>query len=256
MKVALVREVPDTINECELTFIERQPIDVENARRQHEEYVEKLRDLGVHVRHLDSTQHLPDSVFVEDAAVVLDELAIITRPGAESRLEEVLTVEEALQPYRECVGLSEDARLDGGDVLVVGRRIFIGLSGRSNERAVDEVAVIVEPHGYAVEAISVTGCLHLKSAVTAVGHDAVLLNPEFVDRSAFEGMEIVEVHPDEPHGANVVLIGGELLYGAEYPLTLARLSAAGYTVHVVESSEVAKAEGAVTCCSILIDVET
>ena len=253
MKIAFVREVPDSINECELTFLDRQPIDVENARRQHTLYVELLRILGVEVRYLPVAHDLPDSVFVEDTALVLDEVAVITRPGVPSRRPEVDSAADALGPYRKCERIEDPATVDGGDITVVGKRMFVGSTTRSNDSAIEALGDIVEPFGYTVESIVMSDCLHLKSAVTAIGPNAILLNPNYVASAIFDGMDIVETHPDEPEGANAVLIGDQLVYAAEYPQTRKRLVAAGYAVHTVSASELAKAEGAVTCCSVIFD---
>lgn len=250
--IALVREVPDAINNCELTFLEREPIDVEEARRQHALYVDLLESLDVDVRWLPTQHELPDSVFVEDTAVVLEGFAVITRPGAESRQPEVHSTAEALAEHLPIERIPAPATIDGGDVIVVGRRIFVGLSKRSTTDGVQALAELAEPYGYAATGVLVTGVLHLKSAATAIGSNAILANPAFVDISEFDGIQVIEVHPDEPEAANAVLIGDELVYGEEFPLTKNRLEDAGYRVHTVPSAELAKAEGAVTCCSLLI----
>ena len=249
-----MREVPSTINDCQLTFLERHPIDVQIARDQHRQYVELLTELGVDVHHLPATDELADSVFVEDTALVLDEIAIMTRPGATSRQQEVASAAAALRPYRTLEWIDAPATVDGGDIAVVGRRIYVGSTSRSNDAAIVQITQLVEPHGYTVQGVVVTGCLHLKSAVTAIGPNAVLLNPAYVDSGSFAGLEIVETDPAEPEGANAVLVGDVLVYGAEYPKTRALLESAGYTVHTVPASELAKAEGAVTCCSLLFTV--
>lgn len=250
--IAYVREVPDAINECELTYLEREPIDVAEARRHHAEYVELLVRLGVEVRFLPATHDLPDSVFVEDTAVVFPEVAVITRPGAESRQPEVDSSASALSRHRSCVQIEAPHTIDGGDVTVVGKRVFVGLSTRSTADGVEAMRSILEPLGYSVDGVEVNGVLHLKSAATAISDDAVLLNPDYVDPAVFDGLTVVKVDPTEPDGANVVLVGDQLIHGAEYPKTTERLRAVGYTVHTVPSSEIAKAEGAVTCCSLLV----
>src|SRR6185369_7740154 len=157
-----------------------------------------------------ATDDLPDSVFVEDIAVVLDELAVITRPGAVSRRGERALVVEALAPYRAIVSIDAPGIIDGGDVLVVGRSIFIGISTRTNREAVEQMQRHVARAGYDVHPVTVQGCLHLKSAVTAVSDDVLLVNPAWAPMHdpAFRRFQFVEVHPDEPSGANVVRIGG------------------------------------------------
>lgn len=253
MLTALVRDVPDSINECELTFLDRQHIDVAAARLQHALYVATLSQLGVQVRYLPVEHELPDSVFVEDTAVVLDELAVVMRPGAASRRPEVESAAEALRPYRKLAFLEPPSTIDGGDVLVLGRRVFVGSTTRSNEVSSEALGRVVEPFGYTVDVAPVEGCLHLKSAATALDDETVLLSPDRVDARLFDPARVIEVDPAEPEAANAVRVGPDLLFAAEYPRTRARLEAAGYVVHSVPASELAKAEGALTCCSLLFE---
>lgn len=254
MLIALVRPVPDSIARCELTHLERSPIDRDVALRQHHDYVAALRALGCDVRELQELPHLPDSVFVEDAAVVFGELAVITRPGAESRRDEVSSVAAALSAYRELRFIEAPGTMDGGDVIVAGRRIFAGLSSRTNEEAISQLRAIAAESGFEVTSVPFRECLHLKSAATMAGDDTVLLNPRWVDPSVFDGRRILEVDPAEPFAANVLRIGGSLLFPTAFPRTLARLRDAGYDVTTVDASELAKAEGALTCCSVLVEL--
>lgn len=249
--VALVRELSPRLAECELTHLQRRPIDLERARLQHLAYLDLLVSLGCAVRMLRPTPELPDAVFVEDTAVVLDELAIVTRPGAESRRLETATVEPMLGEYRPVRVITAPATLDGGDVLVVEKEIFIGLSSRSNRAAVDQVRRWAEPAGYRVHEVAMKGCLHLKSAVTTVGRGLLLVNPAWVDPAPFAGKGIIEVDPSEPHAANALRVGGAVIFPVSFPATRRRLEAAGVTVHDIDLSELAKAEGAVTCCSLI-----
>ena len=250
--IALTRPVSRSFSRCELTHLERQSIDIDRARRQHEAYEEALRAVGVLVRRLPEAPDLPDAVFVEDTAVVVDEVAVVTRPGAMSRRGEVIAVETALARWRPLVRIEAPATLDGGDVLRVGGRVWVGRSSRSNAHGIEQLAAALVPHGYDVRGGDVRGCLHLKSAVTAVGEGAVLANPAWVDTAAFEGLE--EVDPDEPNAANALLVGSRVIYAATFPRTAARLVARGIELETVEVDELAKAEGAVTCCSILLTV--
>jgi dimethylargininase len=231
--------------------MERQVIDVPLAVHQHREYEERLADLGCRVQRLPPTPELPDSVFVEDVAVVLDELAIITRPGASSRASETRTAAEVLQAHRLLTYIRPPGTLDGGDVLVHQRQIFIGLSGRSNSAAVAQVRALVEPYGYAVTGVPVQGCLHLKTGATVVGENMLLLNPDWVEPSAFMEMRRIEVDPSEPFAGNALLLNGEIIFPAECHRTRARLESQGVRVSPVEFSELAKAEAGVTCCSVI-----
>jgi dimethylargininase len=195
---------------------------------------------------------LPDAVFVEDAAVVLPDLAIITRPGAPSRRPETPSVAAALARYRRLAQIEAPGTLDGGDVLVAGNNLYIGETQRSSGHAVEQVAELLRPSGYTVQSVPVTGCLHLKSAVTLCGPDLLLVNPEWVDPGRFGGRSIVEVDPAEPYAANALLLDGGIIYPAAFPRTRARLRARGIAVHAIDCSELAKAEGAVTCCSLIV----
>ncbi|MBI2408163.1 MAG: dimethylargininase [Gemmatimonadetes bacterium] len=253
--IALTRDVSPTIAECELTHIDRSPIRMDVARAQHRGYERLLVSLGCDLRRVAPAPEHPDAVFIEDTAVVLDDVAVIARPGAKSRRHEVTDVAAALAPLRQLVRLKAPATLDGGDVLVVGRNVYVGASRRTNADGIAALGAAVAPHGYAVHRVAVTGCLHLKSAVTAVDDETVLLNPDWVDRADFAAYRVLTVDDTEPMGANVLRLGSALVHGAAYARTRERLERAGAAVHPVDLSELAKAEGAVTCCSIVLAAE-
>ena len=249
--IAITRRISPSINQCELTHLERETIDFGRACSQHRQYEEALKSLGVEVISLPVDPGLPDSVFVEDAALVLDELAILTHPGAASRRPEVAAIESALEPYREIFRIQPPGTLDGGDILKVGRRIFIGQTSRSSAAAIEQMKAIVEPHGYQVLEVPVTGCLHLKSAVTQVGPDTLLINPDWVSKDDFPGLNFIEVDPSEPGAANAVLLDETIIYPTSFPRTRAKIEKAGIRMVTVDADELAKAEGAVTCCSLI-----
>jgi len=250
--VAITRAVSPAFAACELTHLTRVPIDVEAARGQHRAYEQALIDAGCLVERLDTAPDMPDSVFVEDVAVVLDELAIITRPGAESRRREVPAVVEALAAYRPLRAIEPPGTVDGGDVLVVGRRVFIGRSSRTNEAAVGQMRQILRPYGYTVCDTVVRGCLHLKSAVTALADDLLLVNRGWIDEGAFNGFSFLDVEPDEPSAANALALDDRVICAASFPRTAERLTQRGFRLEIVDASELAKAEGAVTCCSLIV----
>jgi dimethylargininase len=254
MFLAITREVSPNIDNCVLTHRVREPIDLTAARAQHRQYVNCLESLGCQVHALPAEPDLPDSVFVEDTAIVLDEIAIITRPGAESRRAETPSVAQALRPHRHLCFIEAPATLDGGDVLCVGQKVFIGLSGRSNRSAIEQVRAVLSPFGYTVQGVAVRGCLHLKSAVTRVGENTLLINRDWVDDSAFASQDLVEVHPSEPSAGNALLVGERVIYPAGYPATRERLHDRGLALEIVDLSELAKAEGAVTCCSLIFPI--
>jgi dimethylargininase len=251
--IALTRAVPPTIHRCELTHQQRVPIDPARAEREHRKYERALAALGCRIERVAAAPELADSVFVEDAAVVLPEIAIITHPGAESRWAETEGVAAALRPYRPLTFIRAPATLDGGDVLRIDRRIWVGTSGRTNREGIAQIREIAAPFGYSVEVVELLDCLHLKTAVTQVSGDTVLLNPQWVAGRAFEGMERITVDPEEPTGANALLVGESVVYPAGFPRTRERIEARGLDVTTVEVGELAKAEAGVTCCSILIE---
>jgi dimethylargininase len=261
-RIALVRDVSPSLERCELSFQRRVSIDLEQARAQHRAYVETLSALGCKVEILPTLPENPDAVFVEDTAVVVDELAVITRPGAESRRAEVDSSAAALARHRKLAYIEAPGTLDGGDVLVVGRSVYVGLSARSNHAGIAQLRVHLEPFGYRVEPVELKGCLHLKTAATQVGMlksaaaevapGLLLINPAWVDKTAFRDVAFIEVDPAEPFAANAVCVGEALVYPASFPRTRERLEQQGLDVHVVDMSETEKAEGGVTCCSILL----
>ena len=253
MTIAITRAVSPGLTRCELTHLAREPIDPTRAATQHTTYERCLAELGVELVRLPPAPDLPDSVFVEDMAVVLNELAIITRPGASSRRPETAAVADALRPYRDPVSIVAPGTVDGGDVLTVGRHVYVGLSSRTSIPGVEQLRRILAPHGYHVTAVTVNGCLHLKSAVTQVAPDTLLINRDWVDAGAFSNVRLIDVDPTEPHGANALAIGDSVVFPAAFPRTGERLRELGITVLPVDVSELAKAEGGVTCCSLLVE---
>jgi dimethylargininase len=249
--IAVTRPVSPSFAECELTWLVREPIDVGRAVAQHQRYERLLGTLGATVVQAAAAPDHPDAVFVEDAAIVLDEVAVLTRPGAASRRGELPGIELVLAPYRPVVTMTAPATLDGGDVLRLGRVLYVGLSQRTSPDGVEQLRRLVAPHDYRVVAVAFSGCLHLKSAVTDVGDGRLLHNPAWVSAAAFPDCEVIEVDAREPYGANALRISGGVVYPAEHPRTAARLRERGVRVASVECDELAKAEGAVTCCSLL-----
>jgi dimethylargininase len=253
MLVAITRPVPASLTQCELTHLDRVPIDVARAIEQHRQYEEALRALGCTIQHAPAADELPDSVFVEDVAIVLDEVAIITRPGAESRRPERDSVAALLSDYRPLQTIGAPGTLDGGDVLRVGRRLFVGLSSRTNEDGASQLARLVEPFGYTLERVKTADCLHVKSAATAIEPNRIICNPQWIDATVFDGLDVVHIDPAEPHAANTLRIGNTIVVAAAYERTAAELRGRGYSVCAVDVSELAKAEAGVTCCSLIIE---
>ncbi|RPJ20208.1 MAG: dimethylargininase [Chloroflexi bacterium] len=252
MAIAITREVSPRFDECEITHIERTPIDLNTARAQHCGYINALRQLGCEVIELPAEADLPDSVFVEDTAFILPEVAVITRPGADSRKPETESIIRALSPHLKLVHVCEPGTVDGGDVLVLGKSIFVGLSTRSNQPAIDQLNELLRDYGYTVTGVELHDCLHLKSAVSRVDDKTLLINKKWVDTFHFENFDLIEVDPSELNAANCLPIGEFIIFPTAFPKTRAKLEERGYKVVSVDVSELAKAEGAVTCCSLII----
>ena len=258
MRIAITRPVPESLARCELTHLARVPIDHALAAAEHAQYEEALRSLGCSVRHVPAAHDLPDSVFVEDVALVLDDVAVVTRPGAESRRAECATVAAVLGDYRPLRAIVSPGTVDGGDVLRIGRTLYVGLSTRTNADGADQLARLAAPHGYQVVCVETAACLHLKSAATTLDSNHVLANPDWIDVDVFRsaGIEVIGVDPSEPHAANVLRIGRTLIAAASHARTTALLQSHGYDVTVVDVSELAKAEAGVTCCSLIVEASS
>jgi dimethylargininase len=236
---------------CQLTHVERQPIDAGRARSPHRAYQGALRAAGVEVIELPAAPDLPDAPFVEDTAVVLDEVAIIASPFPPSRRGEPQAVEAALRPFRPLARLPPEAHLEGGDVLRVGRALFVGQGGRTKEPGLRALQAVAGPLGYTVVPVRLNGCLHLKSACCALSGEALLLNRAWVDAGPLSGYRLVDVPPEEPWGANVLPLPGAALVSAACPRTAALMRVQGHRVVALDVSEIHKAEAGLTCMSLV-----
>ena len=233
----------------------RDPIDVAKAIADHERYEAALRSLGARVIRAPEEPTLPDAVFVEDTALVLDDVAIITRPGAPSRRPEIESMARVLSAYRSLQRIQPPGTLDGGDVMAVGRKIYVGLSSRTNHEGIAQLDTHLSVWGYEVIPVPVTGRLHLKSAVTQAADNLLLINDRWVSPECFASLEIMTVAPSEPAGANALRIGTAVIYPTHHPETAERLDRAGVRVVPVPCTELAKAEGGVTCCSVVFEAD-
>jgi len=254
MLTAITRAVSPGLADCELTFLARQQIDVAKAIEQHRRYEERLAQLGVQkIVQLPPDADLPDSVFVEDTAIVLDELAVITRPGAASRQAETALVAEALSIYRPLRFIQPPATIEGGDVMRVDRTFYVSLSPRTNQAGIDQLRAFVEPHGYRVEIIEVTGCLHLKSACTRIGRRSILANRAWINVQPLSQYTLIDVHKDEPWAANTLVIGDTVLMAEGFPRTRTTLEDRGFNTQTIDISELQKAEAGLTCMSVFFE---
>jgi dimethylargininase len=253
MLIALTRGVSPTLGDCELQELDRQPIDIAKAIEQHHCYERCLAELGARVLSLPADARFPDGVFVEDSVVVVDEIAVMTRMGAESRRGEGESIAEALAPFRPVHWIEQPATLEGGDVMRIGKQLFVGLSRRTNRDGIAQLSELLQPFGYEVIPVPVHGCLHLKSACCYLADQTILANRAWIDAGALREFNIIDVPAEEPRSANVLQIKNALVLPAAFPKTYELLLAIGFQVRTVDVSEFAKAEGGVTCTSILFE---
>lgn len=250
--IALLREVSPSLAACELTFLARAPIDVEHARAQHAHYAAELTALGASIEWLAPLPENADAVFVEDTAVVLPEVAVITRPGVASRRNEVESVAASLAGHRPLKRIVAPGSLEGGDVVRIGRNLYVGASGRSNAAGIEQLRIALAPWGYRVASVEMRDCLHLKSAVTFIPPDILLVNPAWVDPKVFDARTVIEVDADESFAANTLTVQGVTLVSAAFPRTEERLRNAGVATRALDVSELQKAEAALTCMSLML----
>ena len=249
--IAVTRELTAAIGNCELTFLQRSEIDFARARQQHLEYQSALSSLGCEIVVVSAPPGLADSVFIEDTALVLDDIAVMLRPGVASRQPEVAGVADVLRQFKPLKTIEPPGTIDGGDLLRVGNTIFAGLSTRSNRSGIQQLRDIVSDFGMTVQAVETTKCLHLKSAVSEVARGTLLINTDWISSSAFNDFELIPVDKEETHAANALLIGKNLIYPSSFPRTMDALVNRGIDVIPVDLTELQKAEGAVTCCSLV-----
>ena len=250
--IALTHASSPRMNAAVRTFIDVEPIDLGRVERQHVAYRRALEHAGAKVVVLDVNVEHPDAVFIEDAAVVLDEIAVVASMGTPSRCAEVHGIERELRHHRNVVRRIEPpATLEGGDVLRAFRTLYVGLGGRTNEAGADALGRITEPYGYEVRRVCVTGCLHLKTACTALPDGRLLVNSEWLEMQDLAGVPLLHVDDAEPDAANVVLVGDRIIMTAAHPRTVAQVRARGFHVDTVDLSELAKAEGSATCLSLV-----
>lgn len=249
MPTALVRRPGPRLADGLVTHQARVAVDVELARAQWQSYVDALRETGWDIAEVAPDDSSPDSVFVEDALVLFDDLAVVTRPGADVRRSEVDAAEAAARGLGlDAVRIAAPATLDGGDVLKIARKVYVGIGGRTNDTAVEQLRGLLDARGWTVVPVPVTSVLHLKSAVTALPDGTVIgYRPLVDDVDAFDAfMEV-----PEPAGSHVVVIDDQrLLMAAGAPGTAQRFRSMGYEVIEVEISEFEKLEGCVTCLSV------
>jgi dimethylargininase len=253
MLTAITRAVSPSILNCELSFIDRNPIDLSVAQKQHHAYENLLATLGARVVSLPAEPDLPDSMFVEDPAIVLDELAVIMPLGTASRRLEAASLAKALTKFRKLEYVTLPGIMEGGDVLRIDRKLFVGLTQRTNAEGIRQLAAILAPFKYDVIGVPVTGCLHLKSAVTHLGRNTLLANRAWFNTAALSAFEWIDVDPTEAHAANALALGETVIFPASFPRTRSHIESRGFHVTPLDISELQKAESGLTCSSLLFD---
>jgi dimethylargininase len=251
MLTAITRAVGPTFGDCNLEFMARQPIDVARAMEQHRAYEACLRGFGLEVVSLPTNPDFPDGLFVEDPAIVLDEIAVICRMGAKVRRQEAPSLAEAIAKFRPLKLIAEPATIEGGDVVRIGKTLYVGVSPRSNREGSKQLAELIGPFGYRVVPVAVTGCMHLKSACCWIGRDTVLANREWMEPGAFGDFRIIEV--PEPWAADVLLASGTVVVPASFARTQELLEKSGFPTRALDVSELQKAEAGVTCMSLIFE---
>lgn len=249
--IALTHQPSPNMQACERTFMPVVAIDVALARQQHQAYCQALTDCGAKVRVLDVNLALPDGAFIEDTAVVLDEVAILCSMGTLSRQAEPAGIESVLREYRPVERIPSSATLEGGDVLRIGRRLLVGQSSRTNSLGIATLQEIASRFGYRVTAIPVRGSLHLKTACTALPDGRLLINPEWIDVGSLAEFELIPIPKEEPFASNLCLAGQNVLLPESHRQTAELLGQFGFATKTVDISEFSKAEGGVTCLSLL-----
>jgi dimethylargininase len=250
--IAITREVSRSLGNCELTWLAREPIDIDKAIAEHKAYEACLGSLGARVISLPALEEHPDAVFVEDPAIALDEVAVITTMGAASRRGERASLAAALAEFRPVIHMRDPVKLEGGDVMRVGRDLYVGLSARTDAAGVAQLGELLAAYGYRVTAVELRDCLHLKSACCYLGDDTVLINRAWLDWSVLSGYRLIDVAPEEPWAANALRVGEAVVMADAFPKTAEILRSAGFEVRTVGVSELMKAESGVTCSSLIL----
>jgi dimethylargininase len=253
---AIVRRPSRRIADGEVTHIDRIPMDVDLAMTQYEQYLQTLQSLGVELIFADESPDHPDGLFVEDALFMVGDVGVLTRPGAPSRTGEVESIAELIRALSiTSVSIPAPHTLDGGDVLVVGKHIFVGVSTRTTMGAIDSLRVLIASTGFQVVPVTVTGCLHLKTAITRLPDDSLIAVAAFVDTSVFtlHGFRVHETA--EETGGDVLCIGNIVVLPLNAPATAQQIASLGFDVRPIDVSELQKIEAGVTCMSVLLPTQ-
>jgi dimethylargininase len=252
-RIAITHVPPAALEQGERSFVGRDPIDMAKSRAQHTAYCELLKTVNCELLTVNCSPSYPDAVFVEDTAIVFDEIAIISRPGAESRRGEVAGIAEVLKAHRPIEAIVSPGTLDGGDIVTTGRVVLVGKSARTNDAGAEQMRQKLKAYGYVVKQVGLHDCLHLKSACCALPDGRLLVNPNWVELKDLRGFDIVEIDASEPFAADVLVIGRTVISAAAHPNTAALIAALGFDSKTIDLGEFAKAEGGVTCLSLVFE---
>jgi dimethylargininase len=250
---AITHKVSSRISDCELTFVERTPIDYDRSQQQHDSYEAMLRRLGAAVKSLSENDQFPDACFVEDTAIVLDELAVMCSMGVPSRRGEISLLTRELSQYRDVKHISLPATIEGGDVLRIGRRIFVGESKRTNKAGIEALIEILQPLGYKITPVPTKLGLHFKSGCTAIDDETLFVNPDWIDTGLLKGFTLLTTPPQEPASANVLRVGHKVCLQKDFPRAVDLVRKVVENVETLDMSELRKAEAGLTCSSIIFE---
>lgn len=250
--IAMIRPIPDSFVQA-LVREGRPSLDVARARIQHDRYRTELETSGYQVEVVPSDEAYPDCLFIEDTAVVLGKVAVVTLPGAEARRGETPPVAEALARHLATEHIVAPGTMDGGDVMIMDQTVYVGRSERTNEEGIDQLRQIAAAHGLDVVAVEVHGTLHLKSAVLPVDGETVVVTPDAVDEEALEGLRIVyELDSERNRFSALTMADGRVLVTANAPETSDLVAGLGIDVSPIDVSAIQAADGGLTCMSILL----
>lgn len=250
MLKVLTHKPSQNLQDCELTYLNSEQIDYEKALLQHKSYCQMIESCGVEVETIEKNMHLADSVFVEDPIIVFDEVAVLTSMGVESRREESKALEDYFSSRKKIQKIQLPSKIEGGDVLVINKKVYVGLSARTNQEAIDELAKILAPFDYEVISVKVHGCLHLKTGCTALDENTILINKQWVEEEAFSNYKLIEIPEDEPFAANIMKINDYICMNENFPKTIELIKSLNYKVKTTDISEFVKAEAGLTCMSV------
>ena len=247
---AIVR-TPDPSMVTGLTSANLGPPDYDKALLQHQQYISALRSCGVEVTVLPKDGNFPDSTFVEDAALLTPHCAIITNPGAQSRRGEIVSIREAVALFYDTIeAIASPGTLDAGDIMMVGSHYYIGLSERTNGEGARQMVAILEKHGMTGSMVEMNQMLHLKTGLSYLEGNKLLISGEFLQEPQFKGYIQLEIAPEEGYAANSLWVNGKVLVPADYPKTKATVEQAGYETIILDVSEYRKIDGGLSCLSL------